>query len=87
MPDYEVAEAVEAARLEETADAKYAEAQDADSNDDRYVLSTIVFAAIFLFAGLSTKMRSLLGQNLMLGLGVVMLIAGGVFLLSTPVLV
>ncbi len=87
MPEYKMAEEVEAERLEREADAKYAEAQAADSNDDKYVLSTIVFAAVFLFAGLSTKMRSPLGQSLMLGLGTISLLGTAAYVFAIPILV
>ncbi len=86
MPEYSVAEEAKAERLRALADAKYDEAQAADANDDKYVLSTIVFAAVFLFAGLSTKMRSRLGQNLMLGMGVVILLGVGVYIFTIPIL-
>lgn len=85
MDEYRIPEAEEAERLEAEADAKYAEAQSADAYDDKYVLSTIVFAAVFLFAGLSTKMRSNLGQNLMLGFGVVVLIGAGIYVFTIPI--
>lgn len=85
MDEYVVPEADEAERLEEEANAKYASAQAADDNDDQYVVSTIVFAAVFLFAGLSTKMRTRLGQNLMLGFGVVLLLAAGVYMFTIPI--
>ncbi|MFO7699664.1 MAG: hypothetical protein R6W79_03530 [Acidimicrobiia bacterium] len=86
MPEYSVAEEAEAERLQALADAKYDEAQAADANDDKYVLSTIVFAAVFLFAGLSTKMRSRLGQNLMLGMGIVILLGVGIYIFTIPIL-
>lgn len=85
MEEYQVAEAAEALRLQETADEKAALAHSADDNDDKYVVSTIIFAGIFLFAGLSTKMRSLVGQNMMLGLSVLLLVGGVVYLLTVPI--
>lgn len=87
MPEYAVAQEAEAGRLHAEADAKYDEAQAADANDDQYVLSTIIFAAVFLFAGLSTKMRSRVGQNLMLGMGISMLLGVGVYIFTIPILV
>lgn len=87
MPEYRVAEADEAERLQDLAAEKYTAAENADANDDKYVLSTIIFAGIFLFAGLSTKMRTRLGQYLMLGMAIVLLIAGAVFLVTVPILV
>jgi hypothetical protein len=87
MPEYQVAESAEADRLQEEAAEKFAAAQAADANDDKYVLSAIIFAGLFLFAGLSTKMRSRLGQNLMLGFALLLLVAGTVFILTVPILV
>ncbi len=85
MEEYQVAEAVEADRLLQEAQDKSALAHSADDNDDKYVISTIIFAGIFLFAGLSTKMRSLAGQYIMLGFSIVLLIGGIVFLLTVPI--
>jgi hypothetical protein len=83
--EYVVAEQVEAAQLQEVADEKAAQAHAADNNDDKYVLSTIIFASIFLFAGLSTKMRSRVGQYAMLSASAVILLGGGIYLLTVPV--
>ncbi|HKZ24379.1 MAG TPA: hypothetical protein VJ398_01150 [Acidimicrobiia bacterium] len=85
MPEYKIAEADEAERLQQVADDKAAQAQAADRNDDKYVMSTIIFAAVFLFAGLSTKMRSRAGQLLMLGFAIVFLLGGAVFVLTVPI--
>jgi hypothetical protein len=84
MDEYQVSQEVEAEELQATADEKAAAAIAADNNDDKYVLSTIVFAAVFLFAGMSTKMRSTLGQRLMLGISVAFLIGAGIFLATIP---
>jgi uncharacterized membrane-anchored protein len=80
-----VAEAIEAERLQQEAEDKVAEAQAADRNDDRYVLSTLIFAAIFLFAGLSTKMRSRSGQIGMLVVAILFLVGGVIYLLAVPI--
>jgi hypothetical protein len=85
MDEYQVAEESEANRLQQLADEKAAHAHAADNNDDKYVLSTILFAGIFLFAGLSTKMRSRIGQNLMLGFSIVLLVSGVVYLVTVPI--
>jgi len=85
MEEYQVAEEVEAQRLLEEAQTKAALAHTADDNDDKYVISTIIFAGIFLFAGLSTKMRSRQGQFLMLGFSIVLLLFGVIFLLTVPI--
>jgi len=85
MDEYQVAEAAEAEQLQELADEKAALAHAADDNDDKYVLSTIIFAGIFLFAGLSTKMRSRIGQNMMLGFSIVLLFGGVVYILNVPI--
>jgi hypothetical protein len=49
------------------------------------VISTIILAGIFLIAGLSTKMRSRLGQYLMLGFSILLLLLGVIFLLTVPI--
>ena len=85
MEQYQVAEEVEAERLLQEAQDKAALAHAADDNDDKYVISTIIFAGIFLFAGLSTKMRSKPGQLIMLGFSIVLLVGGIVFLVSVPI--
>jgi hypothetical protein len=85
MDEYQVAEEAEAERLQQVADDKAALAHAADDNDDKYVLSTIIFAGIFLFAGLSTKMRSRIGQNMMLGFSIVLLVVGVVYILTVPI--
>jgi hypothetical protein len=85
MEEYQVAQEVEAERLLQEAQEKSALAHAADDNDDKYVISTIIFAGIFLFAGLSTKMRSQPGQYIMLGFSIVLLIGGIVFLLMVPI--
>lgn len=85
MDEYQVAEESEADRLQQLADEKAATAHAADDNDDKYVLSTVLFAGIFLFAGLCTKMRSRIGQNLMLGFSIVLLFSGAVYLLTVPI--
>jgi len=85
IEEYQNANEIEAARLQEVADDKAAQAHAADNNDDKYVLSTIIFASIFLFAGLSTKMRSRFGQYLMLGASLLILVGGGIYLATVPV--
>jgi len=85
MEEYQVAQEVEAERLLQEAQDKSAQAHAADDNDDKYVISTIIFAGIFLFAGLSTKMRSKAGQDIMLGFSIVLLVGGIVFLLTVPI--
>jgi hypothetical protein len=85
MEEYQVSEEVDAERLLQEAQDKSALAHAADDNDDKYVISTIIFAGIFLFAGLSTKMRSQAGQYLMLGFSILLLIGGVVFLITVPI--
>lgn len=87
LDDYRISKEADGLDLEVEADRLYAEAQAADANDDKYVLTTIAFAAIFLFAGMSTKMRSSLSQHLMLGFGILFLVGATVFLITIPILV
>ncbi|MFO7549246.1 MAG: hypothetical protein R6X29_10325 [Acidimicrobiia bacterium] len=85
MAEYQLPEAAEAERLAQLADDKVAGARAADEVDDQYVLSTVMFAGIFLFAGLSTKMRPRAPQFIMLGFSLLLLITGAGYLLAVPI--
>jgi hypothetical protein len=62
--------------LEEQATAQFEEAEDSGETADQYTLSTVLFASVLFFAGISTKLTSLRLTQLMLALGVVMLVVG-----------
>jgi hypothetical protein len=73
---------VEAEQLEEKATAKFDEGKAANQTGDDYVLSTIFFASVLFFAGLSSKFTS--SRVAMLGLSFATIVfLGGIVRLST----
>jgi hypothetical protein len=87
MKEYVVAKSVEANELAALADEKAAAARDANQNGDNYVLTMVLFASVLFFGGVSSKMASNRNRLLMLGFGVIVLIAGIVILTTLPILV
>ncbi|HEY3188379.1 MAG TPA: hypothetical protein VGJ70_12955 [Solirubrobacteraceae bacterium] len=85
MPQYRLAEQVRATALEARADRRFEDGGDAKANDDHYVLSTVFFAAVLFFAGISLRLDWRPLRVMVLGLGATMLLGGLVFVLSLPV--
>src|SRR3954468_22220798 len=85
MPQYRSADLARSVRLDAAADELYAEGTDAKTNDDRYILSTVFFAAVLFFAGISLRLDWLPLRVVVLTLGTGMLIAGGVFVATLPI--
>jgi hypothetical protein len=55
MPQYHVAELEKSDRLERVGTERFERAKDATENTDSYVLSTVFFAAVLFFAGISIR--------------------------------
>jgi len=85
MPQYRLAQTARAAALDAQADTLYREGTEAKSNDDKYILSTVFFAAVLFFAGISLRLLWRPLRLAVLGLGAAMLILGAGFVLSLPV--
>ena len=66
------------------ATAKFEEGKDANQTGDEYVLSTIFFASVLFFAGLSSKFSSNRVAVLALGFASFVLFAGIVRLSTLP---
>ena len=86
MPEYVVAEADEATRLNAVADARSAGASTANERSDKYMLAVVLFATSLFFAGMSTKVRSVRQQEVLVTLGVLIFIAAAVLLATFPML-
>lgn len=86
MKEYVIAKSVEADELSALADQKSQDARDANQNGDNYVLTMVLFASVLFFGGVSSKMGSRRNQILMLGFGIVVLVAGVVILSTLPIL-
>jgi hypothetical protein len=85
MPQYHLATAQRAATYDQEADALYKEGTDAKSNDDKYVLSTVFFAAVLFFAGISLRLDWRPLRIAVMALATAMLIGGVVFVATLPV--
>ncbi|HEY5905476.1 MAG TPA: hypothetical protein VIX39_06665 [Actinomycetota bacterium] len=84
MPEYQLEANAEADRLEREAAARFQEALTDNQRADNYVLLTVLFASVLLFAGLAPKSRRYSMQVMMISTAVVMLVVGVVLLLALP---
>jgi hypothetical protein len=55
MPQYRLANAARADDLERLGDRRFEEGKAATDHNDAYVLTTVFFAAVLFFAGISTR--------------------------------
>jgi hypothetical protein len=85
MPQYRPAENARAAALDDQADELYREGTQAKSNDDKYILSTVFFAAVLFFAGISLRLLWQPLRIVVLGMAAALLVGGLVFVLSLPI--
>jgi hypothetical protein len=85
MPQYRSADLARSLVLDTEADALFAEGTQAKSNDDSYILSTVFFAAVLFFAGISLRLDWMPLRMAVLGLALAMLLGGAVFVLTLPV--
>jgi hypothetical protein len=85
MPQYRPVQIAVAARLSRQADDLYQEGTEAKANDDHYILSTVFFAAVLFFAGISLRLMWRPLRGVVLGLATLLLAGGLVFVLSLPV--
>ena len=85
MEEYVVADAEHADALAADAEEKARLAREANQNSDNYVLTTVMFAAVLFFAGISSKLVLARNRYLALGFGFVVLIVAGIIVLSFPI--
>jgi len=85
MPQYHPADLELSARLDADADDLYAEGTKAKTNDDRYILATVFFAAVLFFAGISLRLDWRPLRIAVLGLALALLAGGAGFVLTLPV--
>jgi hypothetical protein len=85
MPQYRLAAGSLAKSYDAKADDFFKEGTDAKSNDDKYILSTVFFAAVLFFAGISLRLDWRPLRMFVLGAATVMLVSAAVFVLSLPV--
>ena len=85
MSEYQLAADAESARLVQESDERRDDALQANQRSDNYVLLTVLFASVLLFAGVSTKLRGRRAQQVVLVTAGVLLIGAAVTLVAFPV--
>jgi hypothetical protein len=85
MPQYRLAAAARANVLSNEADDLYQEGTDAKGNDDDYILSTVFFAAVLFFAGISLRVDWRRLRIAVLVFATAMLLGGLVFVITLPI--
>lgn len=77
--------AAESVRLAQVADENATLAAVDNQNSDDYVLTVVILASVMFFAGVSSKMKSRLNLNLMVGLSTAMLVWAIIRLSTLPI--
>jgi hypothetical protein len=85
MDEYRVEAADEADALRNQAEAAAEEALDANQTGDNYVLTTVLFASVLFFAGISTKFHGRTIKLALVALGLAAFVAGASILFTFPV--
>jgi hypothetical protein len=85
MDEYELDAALVAEDLRLAAEASIAEASEANQNGDNYVLTTVLFASVLFFAGISTKFQGKWAMTGLLGFGFAGFVVGVIILSTFPV--
>ncbi len=85
MAGYQSERAAEAEQLRGRAEELAAEARAANQNGDNYLLSTVLFASVLFFAGVTTKVLSERNRLILLGVSITTLAVGVVVVLSLPI--
>jgi hypothetical protein len=85
MPDYRVAKAEEAARLNAAAEASATDAREFIQRATNYVLGVVLFAASLFFAAVSTKLTSPRLRTTVLVVGCIVLLGTLAWIATFPV--
>ena len=85
MPEYRLAGVERSEALDAQADQLYLEGTQAKSNDDHYILSTLFFASVLFFAGISLRLYWRPLRVGVLGAAAVLLLGGLVYVGTLPI--
>jgi hypothetical protein len=85
VPEYRLADSARSERLDAAADDLFEEGTSAKRTDDRYVLSTVFFAAVLFFAGISLRLDWRPLRIAVLVMASALLGGGVIFVLTQPV--
>ena len=84
MPQYEPRGYVHANQLERHADVLFEDGAEARDHADQYVLTTVFFALVLFFAGISLRIQSARLRAVILAVGTAFLLYGAVELIILP---
>jgi hypothetical protein len=85
MPQYRLAAAAEADRLDAEAEVSSALVRRNIQRATNYVLAVVLFAVALFFAGMSTKLRAERTRTIAVGMGCVVLVGTLVWIVTSPV--
>jgi hypothetical protein len=85
MPQYRLAAAAAAERLETTAAAASERAKEANQRADNYMLAVVLFASALFFAGMSVKLEGRGLRIALLGLGCLVFLVTVIWIATFPV--
>src|SRR3954466_7977393 len=85
LPEYRSADLARSTKLDAAADQLYQDGTAAKSYDDKYILSTVFFAAVLFFAGISLRLEWRPLRVAILGMALALLLGGIAFVLTLPV--
>ena len=85
MEEYVLADALEAERLATEAGQSYLDATEHNERSDRYVLTTVLFALVLFFCGVSTKLSVERNKRIAVGMALTLMILGLVAVALQPV--
>lgn len=85
MPEYALADAAEAQRWEEVSITESAASERAGTISDRYLLFTVIFAAVLFFGGISGKFSWIVIDEVVLALGALALLFGLGIMFTLPI--
>jgi hypothetical protein len=85
LPQYRLADSARSAEFDRQADALFQAGTDAKRTDDRYVLSTVFFAAVLFFAGISLRLDWWPLRVAVVCMAFALLAGGVAFVLTLPV--
>jgi hypothetical protein len=85
VPQYRLRSRARAEMLDRQAGDLFAEGTDAKSNDDHYILSTVFFAAVLFFAGISLRVDWRRLRIAVLGFAAAMLLGGLIYIFTLPI--
>ena len=85
MPEYRLPESARATALNASADALYVAGTAAKDNGDSYILSTLFFAAVLFFAGISLRLLWRPLRLGVLGAAAALLLTGVIYVATLPI--